>query len=140
MLSMESHRAYAKVDLTGNVASASPVRLVQMLYDGALKAIWAAQEHIKQQNVSGKGQSITKAIAIIGELDASLNHEVGGEISSRLSALYDYMTRRLLHANLKGDPLVLKEVEDLLSALREAWVEIANLPEEALNPAPAKAR
>ncbi len=139
MLSMGSHRAYAQVDLSGNVAAASPIRLVQMLYDGALKAIWAAQEHIKQQNVSGKGESITKAIAIVGELHASLNHEVGGEIAMSLSALYEYMTRRLLHANLKGDPQALKEVEQLLSALREAWVEIGNLPEEALETSKAKA-
>ncbi len=139
MIPISSYNAYAQVDLSSKVATATPEQLVQMLYDGALKAIWSAQEHIRQKNIAEKGEAISKALAIIEELTTSLNHEVGGEISKNLEALYDYMTRRLVHANVKSSLEALEEVEKLLSGLREAWVEIANLPDEAMAGAVAKA-
>jgi len=139
MIPIRSYNAYAQVDLSTKVATASPEQLVQMLYDGALKAIWAAQGHVRQENISEKGQSISKALAIIEELTISLNHEVGGEISKNLEALYDYMTGRLIQANVKSSLEALEEVEKLLSGLREAWVEIANLPDEAMAGTVAKA-
>ncbi len=133
MIPVGNYNAYAQVDLATTIAAATPIELVQMLYDGALKAIWAAQGHIMRKNISGKGESISKAIAIIEELNDSLNHDAGGDISRNLEALYDYMTGRLVRSNVDSDPAPLKEVEKLLSELSEAWEGIAKLPEEALN-------
>ena len=129
--------AYARVDLTSGIDSASPRKLITMLYNGGLKAIRSAQNQIKNHQIAEKGQNISKAIAIIGELNASLNHDIKGEIAPKLSALYDYMTRHLVHANIKNDMSSLKEVEELLSSLRDAWAEIENMPERILKTAPA---
>lgn len=129
MVPIESYSAYAQVDLASNVATATPEKLIRMLYEGALKAIWSAQEHTRQQNTSEKGQAISKALAILGELSGSLNHEIGGEISRNLEALYDYMSRRLLQANVENSLEALEEVEKLLSSLRETWVELLSHPE-----------
>lgn len=139
MLPIGNYNTYAQVDLSSKVATATPKELVKMLYDGALKAIWTAEEHIRQQNVPGKIEAISKALAIIDELSGSLNHEVGGEISKNLEALYDYIARRLVDANIKSSLEPLEEVASLLSGLREAWVEIASLPDEAMAGAVAKA-
>ena len=119
--------AYAKVGLETGVAAASPHKLVVMLYDGAMVALLSAINHMKSANIAGKGAAISKAITIIDNgLRASLDKSAGGEIAQNLDALYDYMGRRLLHANLKNDLAAVEEVHGLLSELREAWVQIGD--------------
>lgn len=117
--------AYANVGLETGIASASPHALIIMLYDGALVALLGAKANIAANNIAAKGTAISKAITIIDNgLRASLDKNAGGEIAANLDALYDYMSRRLLHANLKNDVAILDEVHGLLSDLRSAWVEI----------------
>ena len=72
-----------------------------------------------------KGRSITKAIAIIGEgLHASLDMKAGGDLAQNLAALYSYMVRKLVEANLKNDTDALDEVKRLLTELQGAWDSI----------------
>ncbi|AFT87454.1 flagellar protein FliS [Paraburkholderia phenoliruptrix BR3459a] len=108
------------------VMGASPHRLIVMLYQGARQAIAQARMHVQQGNVSGRGEAIGKAIQIVESgLQQSLNLEVGGEIAQRLNALYGYMSRRLLEANIKESEAMLVEVDGLLATLEEAWIGIA---------------
>jgi flagellar secretion chaperone FliS len=117
--------AYAKVGVETGVSGASPHQLIIMLYDGALVAVTSALHHMKTGNIPEKGQSISKAIMIIdGGLRASLNKEVGGQIALNLESLYEYMSNRLLTANMKNQPEVLEEVHRLLTDLKEAWTAI----------------
>jgi flagellar protein FliS len=131
--------AYANVGLETGIASASPHKLIVMLYDGALVALLSAKTNIATGNIAAKGTAISKAITIIDNgLRASLDKEAGGEIAANLDSLYDYMSRRLLHANLKNDVPAIEEVHRLLSDLREAWVSIdqkAGQPAAAAIPA-----
>jgi flagellar protein FliS len=125
--------AYKKVGVESKVIGADPHQLISMLFHGALDRIANAKSEIKRKDIAAKGQSISKAIAIIGEgLHASLDKRVGGELAQNLSALYDYMVRRLLEANLKNDTEILDEVTDLLAGLAEAW--------DAIRPQNAKSR
>lgn len=119
--------AYANVGLETGIAAASPHKLIVMLYDGALVALLSAKANIATNNIAAKGIAISKAINIIDNgLRASLDKEAGGEIAANLDALYDYMSRTLLHANLKSDVPAIDEVHRLLSELREAWVTIGD--------------
>ena len=100
-----------------------------MLYDGALVAVLSAQMHMKSGNVPEKGKSISKAIQIIDNgLRASLDKDVGGQIAEGLDALYEYMSARLLMANLNNDISLLEEVQRLLTDLRETWNAIGATP------------
>ncbi|SAL80448.1 flagellar protein FliS [Caballeronia peredens] len=118
--------AYARVGVQTGVMGASPHRLITMLYQGARQAIAQARMHMQQNNVGARGAAIGKAISIIESgLQQALNKEAGGEIAGRLDALYTYMSRRLLEANLKQDEAMLVEVDNLLATLEEAWVGIA---------------
>lgn len=122
-------RAYASVGIETGVMAADPHKLVMMLFDGAIVAVSSAQACMAQERVAEKGEAITKAIAIINDgLKASLNTNAGGELADRLSALYDYMSARLLHANARNDAAVLAEVCGLLKELRTAWEEMARDP------------
>lgn len=131
--------AYGKQDLAAQVEAASPHRLIVMLFDGAIKACNLAKLHMRNGAIADKGMAITKAIAIIQEgLRLSLDKEVGGELAANLDALYDYMGRMLLQANLHNDEAKLDEVASLLSDLKESWEQID--PAKAATPSPSADR
>lgn len=118
--------AYAKVGIETGVMAASPHKLIVMLFDGALVAIHTAAVQMRAGNIAAKGKAVSQAILIIeGGLRASLDKKVGGTIAVSLDALYEYMSNRLLIANLKNQPEILEEVQRLLNELKDAWVQIS---------------
>jgi len=118
-------QAYQKVGLESAVLSASPHQLVVMLFDGAHSALVRARLFLEQGNIPAKGEALSKAINIIDNgLKAGLNMEVDSDLPANLAALYDYMVRRLLHANLRNDAEAIVEVEVLLNNIADAWKQI----------------
>jgi len=125
--------AYAKVGMETGVAAADPHSLVVMLYEGAMVAISSAIQHMQAGEIEKKGAAISKAIMIIeAGLRASLNKEAGGGLALNLDALYEYMSRRLLIANLKNQVQVLEEIHQLLKGLKSAWETIGNKPVDTM--------
>ncbi|USX15857.1 flagellar export chaperone FliS [Oxalobacteraceae bacterium OTU3REALA1] len=121
--------AYAKVGMETGVVAASPHKLIVMLFDGALVALNTALNGIRSGNIAEKGKSISKAIMIIDSgLRAALDKKAGGEIAEGLDSLYEYMSGRLLTANINNDPAIVEEVQRLLIELRDAWNAIADTP------------
>ena len=118
-------RAYNKVGVESGVTAADPHKLIAMLYQGALLAIANAKNGILRNDIPAKGKAISHAILIIDNgLNASLDKEVGGDLALNLSALYDYMSKRLLTANMNNDMAALDEVAHLLTDLKGSWEEI----------------
>ena len=118
-------QAYQKVGLESAVLSASPHQLAVMLFDGAHSALVRARLFLEQGNIPAKGEALSKAINIIDNgLKAGLNMEVESDLPENLAALYDYMVRRLLHANLRNDAEAIVEVEVLLNNIADAWKQI----------------
>lgn len=115
-------KAYSNVAIESKTHSADPHKLILMLYQGALLSIASAKNQMLRHEISEKGRSISRAISIINDgLKASLDLKVGGPLAQNLSDLYDYMSQRLLVANMKNDPAILDEVSALLLDLRGAW-------------------
>jgi flagellar secretion chaperone FliS len=114
-------RRYQEVE----IKTASPVELVVLLYDAALANLQKAQEHLGLRDIAGRARCLNKVTAILTELEANLNFEVGGSIASSLERLYRYMKDRIFQANLHQDAAPLKECVRLLANLRGAWAEIA---------------
>jgi len=120
---------YKQVAVENGVLTASPHKLILMLFDGALLSLAVAREAMEKRDIAGKGQAISKAIDILcNGLKASLDFESGEDLSMRLAALYDYMNDRLLHANLRNDIAAIDEVRGLLQEIKSAWEEIAKDP------------
>jgi flagellar secretion chaperone FliS len=118
--------AYSKIGMETGVFAADPHKLIVMLFDGAVKAICNASIYMRDGKIPDKGRSITHAISIIESgLRASLNKEVGGELARNLDALYGYMARQLLLANIHNDQKILDEVKKQLLELKDAWEQIA---------------
>jgi len=129
--------AYAKVGMETAVISASPHKLIVLLYDGAITAIKNGATHMAAGNIIEKGAAISKALDIINNgLRASLDKKAGGDIAANLDALYVYMTERLLMANLQNKLALLDEVQTLLVDLRDAWNQIGEKPVQAPSMSP----
>ena len=128
---MTSLSKYTQIDVQTAVQSATPHRLIEMLIEGAMARIAVAQGQMERKETAAKGESISWAISIVSGLRDSLNVKDGGTIAENLDALYEYMCRRLVHANLNNDLAALREVHKLLGDIRQGWKaisETANLP------------
>lgn len=112
---------YQKIKVHSDVEEATPHRLIQLMMERALAKIALAGNHMDSGNVETKGNLIGDAINIISALQQCLNHDADEKIAANFDALYDYMLRRLLQANLSNDRSILVEVADLLGELKEAW-------------------
>lgn len=122
---------YRQSGVLAEVAVADPYRIIQMLFEGALERIAIARGAMLQGDIPRKGEQISKAIGIIDGLRAALDHEKGGELAGRLDDLYEYMTYRLLQANLKNSSEMLDEVTRLLREIKAGWDAI---PEDQRTP------
>ena len=123
--------AYVQTGIESGVPEADAHQLVQMLYEGALAAVADARIKLEGGDIPGRGLAISKAISIVDAgLRGSLDPVRGGELAVSLEALYQYISSRLLHANLKADARALEEASTLLTRLHGAWAEIGQ-PEAA---------
>ena len=113
---MRPHQSYQRI----NVSTADPVRMVVLLYEGAVKNLNQALNLMGQDN-DGAGAKINRALEIINYLRSSLNHEQGGEIADNLERLYEYMRDTLALANIQSDKEKIQHVIGLLQTLLEGW-------------------
>jgi flagellar secretion chaperone FliS len=105
--------------------SSSPLGLVVMLYDGAIKFVLEAREAIARNDVRARTNAVSRTIAIIVELQNTLNVKDGGEVARELDRLYSYINARLLDVTANADDEAAKQVQKLLTTLREGWSQIA---------------
>ena len=107
------------------VTTQSKGRLIVLLYDGAIKFMKLAIRDLETGNYEAKGRYINRAQDIINELNAVLDTDAGGEITTNLRKLYCFMSTRLSQANIKRDPQIIREVITLMEELNQSWKAIA---------------
>jgi flagellar secretion chaperone FliS len=107
------------------ILTASSVRLVEITFDIAVKALESARECSKKGDVSGRGRLVNKAYAALAELTSALDFEAAPELAENYAKLYDYCQRRVLQAHTEQSEPMLFEVESLLKELGEAWQVVA---------------
>ena len=130
MYGAKGTQAYAKIEVESAVMSASQQQLVIMLFDGALSALVRARLFLADGNIPANGLALSKAINIIENgLKVGLVENNGDELTQNLIALYAYMVRRLLHANVNNDASAIEEVENLLRNIADGWKEVAGTPQ-----------
>lgn len=104
--------------------TASPHKLISLLYNAAITNIQRASNALDDRNLADASRYIMKSQDIIYELMACLNEEQGGNIAANLKQIYFYCTNQLIQANIHKDANRLKEVEGIIDSLRQAWQEI----------------
>lgn len=120
----EALKQYRKLGIESEISNASPHRLIQLLFEGALGRLAAAQGAIERGDVAAKGELLGKAIGIVGGLRSSLDMSAG-ELSERLDQLYEYINLKLLEASRENDGEKVNEVIQLLKTVKSGWDEIA---------------
>ena len=125
MNAMTAMRQYQSVNNQAQAIEASPHRLIQMLMEGGLTRLAQARGAMERNQTALKGELVSKAIAIIGGLRQGLDVKQGGELAANLDSLYEYMTTRLMEANIKNDTAILEEVAGLLREVKTGWDAIA---------------
>lgn len=119
-----SANAYSNIGLETQVLSASPERLITLLFEGALSAIAKARLHLQMGNIAERGMAISKAIDIVDSgLKHSVDTETGGELANNLIATYEVVLYNLMQANLHADEGKLALAETLLKEIGSAWRE-----------------
>jgi len=106
-----------------SVNTASKEQILLMLYQAAIKNCKKAIAAIEAKDLPAKGEFIGKLQDIVIELNNSLDFDVGGNIATELSALYDYMLYASTQANIKIDKQPLEGCLNVLTTLYEGWNE-----------------
>ncbi|EJN6960053.1 flagellar export chaperone FliS [Photobacterium damselae] len=119
-----SLQAYKKVSVNAQLASASPHRIIQMLYAGAIERLIQGKAAMEQGNIAMKCERLSKALDIIMSLRDCLSMEEGGDIANNLDSLYDYMIRQVSTANAENQPEPIDEVITMLREIKSAWDQI----------------
>lgn len=114
------HAAYRQ----SSIQTATPERLLIMLYDGLITELDRAGNAIREENVAEAHAHLVKAQDILREgLWGPLDTQY--EVGQSLATLYEYLHRRLVQANVQKDNTLVEEVLGHVRGLREVWVETA---------------
>ncbi len=113
---------YQKYKTTA-VQSASREKILLMLYEGAIKFTKLAIKACEEKKIAERGYNIGRAYDIVMELNNTLDHKIGGEISKNLESLYIFMMGQYTKSNISGDPIPLKSNQKMLETLHEGWVQ-----------------
>lgn len=125
-VNLNALKQYKSVDLRATVETASPHKLIAMLFDGALGALARAKGAIERNSIQERTTHLNKASEILVTLKGSLDLEKGGEVATNLDGLYDYMLRSVMQANRNNDLDKVQEIMDLISDVKQGWSEMPN--------------
>lgn len=131
MYSQRAAAQYRSVTSHGQVADASPARLVQVMFEHILASLATAQgamsrirDNMPLSDVTTKSKAMSKAIRLIGQLDSTLDMERGQDVARNLHNLYAYMLDRLTVANVHNSAALVGEVSDLVQKIKLGWDKV----------------
>lgn len=119
-----SLQAYKQVSVNAQLASASPHRIIQMLYAGAIERLIQGKAAMEQGNIAVKCERLSKALDIVLSLRDCLSMEEGGDIAKNLDALYDFMGSEISRANAENVTQPIDDVIGMLREIKSAWDQI----------------
>ncbi len=114
--------AYQKYKTT-SVQSASKEKILLMLYESCIKFTKLGIKAAEEKKIAERCHNIGRAYDIIMELNNTLDHKVGGEVSVQLEQLYMFIMEQYTKANISGSPEPLKTSLKILENLYEGWVQ-----------------
>jgi flagellar protein FliS len=111
--------------LENRIISARPEELTLMLYEGLVKFIKKAQINLELKNIEQVNYNVTRAQAIVDELRNTLNMEI--PLSASMDAMYEYLSYKLVMANVDKNSLTFDEALIVAEDFRETWKEAFGL-------------
>jgi flagellar protein FliS len=108
--------------VSSRVAAATPLELTRMLFEGAVQAVQEAVTAHRAGDILARGNAVTRAVEILGELRFSLRRDVAPQYCDTLSGLYGYLQRRLIQGHAEKSEAMLQEVARLIQTLLDGWI------------------
>ena len=137
---MDYSKKVARSYKSQSIETASPGKLVLMLFDGALRFMDAGKKGFDEEDFTKRNEDVNnnliRAQNIVMELQGSLDMSVKGDLPGTLYRLYDFVIYQLQQANLKKDPEPIEHAYKTISELREAWEEMLGQDQEGLSGEP----
>lgn len=112
------YNKYIKQYQANNITTATPEKLMIMLFDGAIQFLQKAKTAIEEKNLQERSKNIEGARKIVRELMRTIDLENGNDVSKSLFRLYNKMATKLIKANVSRDPKLLDEVIEDLTNIR----------------------
>ena len=106
-----------------SIETATPEKLMFMLFDGGIKFLKQAEKHIDDKDMLKANEKLKKGQEVIRELMASLDLEKGGEFAENQLRLYDYMHYELIQANMRKDKEKVGMIRNMLSDIKDSFKE-----------------
>lgn len=120
---MQPQSQYTAYRNTG-IQTADQRTLILMLYDGLLRFLQKAIVKMEAREIEAAHNYLVRSREIVAELLATLRPEKAGDIGANLKRLYVYAFNKIIEANLRKDPEMVREVIKVVSTLREGWVNM----------------
>ncbi len=114
---------YSKIYSESQIKTATPAKLVEMLYEGGVRFLKEARKALEDKDYVTANEKLKRVQDIVMELNVSLDMEKGGVIAQNLRSLYNYMFQRLLDANIKKNVEIVDEILGYMETLLEVWRE-----------------
>lgn len=112
--------------LRNAVLTAAPEQLQLMLYDGAIRFASQARDAIEAREIEKSYNLLTRAQAIVREMENGLRHEVAPELCARMASLYRFVFGKLVDANVQKDVTAIDDALKILRHQRETWVLVVD--------------
>lgn len=110
------YNKYIKQYQTSNITTATPEKLMIMLFDGAIQFLQKAKTAIEEKNLKDRSENIESARKIVRELMRTIDLENGNDVSKSLFRLYNKMAMKLIKANVSRNTELIEEVlEDIIN-------------------------
>ena len=134
---MDYSKKVARSYKAQSIETASPGKLVLMLFDGALRFMDGAKKGFEEEDFTKRNEDVNnnliRAQNIVMELQGSLDMSVKGDLPGTLYRLYDFVVYQLQQANLKKDPEPIEHAQKTITELRDAWGEMLNQNQEGIS-------
>jgi flagellar protein FliS len=117
---MDARSSYREAAVRG----ASPVRLVICLYEQTIEDLRRAVIAQEKGDIEARTRGINHALAVIAQLQGSLDMERGGEVAKNLARFYSLVRSGLTEAQVQQSIRILEQQISQLATVHEAWLEV----------------
>ena len=118
MTPVNPYNKYIKQYQTSNITTATPEKLMILLFDGAIQFLQKAKIAINESNYKDRADNIEGARKILRELMRTIDLENGNDVSKSLFKLYNRMAMNLIKANVQRSVEKVDEVITDLTNIR----------------------
>jgi len=117
--------------LEERILSATPLELIEILYDAAIDRVRTARLHLQAGDPMARSHDVSKALAILSELTLALDGKEAKDSAATYSAIYLYLQKRLTEAHAQQSDTIFAEVEEMLGSLAENWRGVRDLVQKS---------